>query len=242
MPVIGGEVMGTVLLGAPFADVRGKFGGFVIKKGLSGHYLQLLTYPDNPKTVQQIGKRNNLVTVSRAWRNLTNAQRSGWDALALSPPELDYNRVGQLVNRSGYQWHNRINLRREQVGQMYVPTAPPSIAVDPPDTFLLTSYTFLWGARTDTFNYTTTDFAGMYAILQISVVSSVGRQTRGTGFRSVFGDTVPSAGPQEITSELETVFGWLQVGNRLFGKLWRQSQSGVRSTPKTITVDVLPEP
>lgn len=234
--------MAIAKLQAPVADLRGKYGGMIWGKNAAGNWVRQWTKPVDPGSMAQTGKRNWFTTIRHGWRDLSTGQKAQWDTLAASPPEVDYNSVGQVILLSGSAWHTRINMRRFQVGLAYTATAPPGLTVNPPVTFGLTSYTFDWAGRTDLFSYSNTDFAGCYAILKISVSSSLGRQTLTTGFRSVYSNTVAPVGPQDITSELAEVFGWLQVGNRLFGELYKQCTGGIRSTANTVVSDTLPEP
>jgi hypothetical protein len=161
---------------------------------------------------------------------LTPAQIAGWDALAAAPPEADYNSLGELIYLSGSAWYVRVNMRRLEVGQMISDPAPPSVAVSPPTAFTLDVTDFDDPTPTDTFDYGNNDFVGAYARLYLSMSVSGVRQVQTRGYNVTWAAVVPPIGPQDISAELRTVFGWLSGGQKVFGKLRVQSQQGIQST------------
>lgn len=198
--------------------------------------------PADPKVSLQTGLRARLATIRRAWGSLTSGQIADWNALAIAPPELDYNSLGDQIWLSGSAWHTRINMRRIQAGDAIENDAPANVAVNPPDTFGLTVYEYDFAGRTDLVTYTQDDFDGFYASLHISVATSLVLAGTATGYRSIWCGAVADDVEQDITAPLASAFGWLAVGNRLFGRLFKQSTSGIRSIPLTVVADVLAEP
>lgn len=234
--------MAIVKINALLNGIRGKFGGAVFSANKAANYIKPWVYPTYPRSTLQLAKQSNLALVREAWGGLNQAQIDAWNALAASPPELDYNSLGEQYFLSGAQWHARINMRRLETGQLIQNTAPPSISVAAPLTLTLTAYDTGYGARVDTFNYTTTDFVGAYAVLKCAVTLSGVAQTYSRSYSLIWEDTVPPAGPVTITTQLENALGYLQEGMKLFGLLYKQSSAGIRSLPTAATTLVLPAP
>jgi hypothetical protein len=223
--------MAIIKIQAPLSGIRGKFGGMIFSANGSGNYCRSWVYPVAKRSFIQVVNRARLSTIRIAWNSLSAGEIADWNALAATPPEIDYNSLGDVVLLSGSAWHTRINLRRLQCGQAIENTAPAGVSVDPPVTFELYSHSFDLPGRVDTFDYTSGDFAGFYAILQVSVARSLVRQTQSANYLSVWNGDVVGADSTEITSELASSFGWLSLGNMLFGKLFKQSTDGIRSVP-----------
>lgn len=234
--------MAIVKLQSPIAGLRGKYGGMIFSANGSGTYVKQWTYPTDPASVSQTLKRSWMARIRHGWGVLSQAKIDVWDALAASPPELDYNSLGDQIWLSGSAWHTRINMRRFECGLAYEDDAPPNVAVDPPLTFGLTVYEYDWAGRADLLTYTDGDFTGFGGVLQIAHSRSTALATRTTGYYSIGCGAIPTNSPLDITIPLAAVFGWLSVGNRLYGKLFKMSSGGIRSVPLTVVSDVLPEP
>ena len=236
------SAMAIIKLQAPLAGLRGKYGGMIFSANGSGAYVRQWMLPPDPAVTLQVGLRARLATIRHAWGSLTSGQIAVWDALAAAPPELDYNSLGDQIWLSGSAWHTRINMRRVQCGTAIENDAPANVAVNPPATFGLTVYTYVWPGRTDVVTYTQDDFDGFYAVLQISVVASLAQAGTKTGYRSIWCGAIADDVEQDVTAPLAAAFGWLSVGNRLFGRFYKQSTTGIRSVPISVTADVLEEP
>jgi hypothetical protein len=180
--------------------------------------------------------------IQHAWGQLTQEQVDDWAALALDPPELDYNSLAEQIWLSGAAWHMRVNMRRLQAGQAIEDDCPVNLAVDPATSFTMEVYEFGYAAGVDLFGYTDGDFATGYAVLQVATVMSTVKQVQTSGFKSIWCGTVEQATWTRINEELAVAFGWLSVGNKLFGRLLRQSTTGIRSVALETSCLVLAEP
>jgi hypothetical protein len=234
--------MAIVKLQSPIAGLRGKYGGMIFSANGSGPYVRQWCMPPDPKSVLQTPLRADLTSIRHSWSNLTQGQIDDWNALAAAPPEIDYNSLGEEILLSGSAWHTRVNMRRVLSGDAIEDNCPVNTPVDPPLSFGLYCNDFFDAFPLAFFSYTDDDFDGFYAVLHISVASSSVLQSKTTGFRLVWSNTVTDGTLQDIMSELVTVFGSLTIGNRLFGRLYKQSTTGIRSTPLTSYIDVVPVP
>lgn len=234
--------MAIVKIQAPLVGIRGKYGGMIFSENGSSAYVKQWCYPTDPRSTLQTPRRNNLATIRFAWNSLTQGQIDDWNYLAAHPPEIDHNSLGETILLSGSAWHTRINLRRLQVGDAIDNTAPAIVSVNPPATFGLTVYQYEFTLRTDLVTYTQNDFDGFYAILHIAPAFSLAKQSISTGFLSIWSGTIADDVEQDITTPLANAFGWLTIGNRLFGRLYKQSTTGIRSLPRENFFDVLSEP
>ena len=66
--------------GAIVVDGRGKIGGHVATKNKSGSYFRTKVTPVNPQSASQNSVRSRLATRAQAWKGLTAAQRTSWNA------------------------------------------------------------------------------------------------------------------------------------------------------------------
>jgi len=234
--------LAIIELEAPVAAIRGKLGGLIFSENKHAAYVKQWTKPTATATARQSPARNWLTEIAYQWQTLNQAQVDAWDALAASPPELDYNSLGQQYFLSGCQWHKRINLRRLRAGSAIANNAPANSPQSPPATFALTVYETDYGARVDRLLTTAADFSGLRAVLFCAVALSGVVQSYSRSYPWVLDRTILASGNEVITTELETALGHLQAGSKIFGALHKEKLNGIRSTPLLTTTIVLPAP
>ena len=234
--------MARLKLATPIAGLRGKVGGWVFSANGSGVYCKQWQPPTHSSSPAQAAHRANLAAVRHNWSTLNSTQIGLWDALAASPPEIDYDPFGDAFLLSGSAWHTRINLRLLQVGEDIDPDAPTSTPVDAPDSFGLEIYETAYSLREDMFSYTEDDFVDHFAILHIATTLSHVKQTYSRSHASIFSDAIVEATETDITSPLELAFGTVSENQKFFGRLFKQSATGIRSLPLTTTTLALPTP
>lgn len=233
--------MAMVKFAALVDGIRGKVGGFVFSANGAGNYVKELALPVAIQTAPQSIVRARFSRLRHAWGSLSEEQVAAWEALALNPPETDTNPFGEEFLQSGSAWHTRVNLRRLQAGQDYDDDAPASVPVDPPATFGLTVYESAELVEDSVFTYTENDFSGAYAVLAVAVVGSTVRTVQSSGYRVIWCGAVEGATATRINEELVAAFGALFVGQKVFGKLWKQSTTGIRSVALEASTLVLEE-
>jgi len=232
--------MAITKLQAPLAGLRGTVGGVVYSANATGTYAKSWKYPKNARNVLQSEKRDWFARVRSDWLTLNPGQIAIWNALAFTPPEIDYNSLGVSIKLSGSAWHTRINMRRLQAGQAIESDCPVNASLAPPITFGLVCYDFTDGASDDLFTYTNGDFTGYYAYLELALTLSPVRNKQTTGYRVTWCGTVDAVTQTRINEELATAFGWINQGQKLFGRLRKQGTNGIRSTAIDATTVVLP--
>jgi hypothetical protein len=236
------NIMAIVKIQAPLAGIRGKYGGMIFSANKSCDYCKQWGAPTAKTSPAQTLTRSRMATLAHAYSNLTSGQLTDWIALSEDPPELDYNSLNEQYWPSAFAWHQRINLRRLQAGQAYEANCPTNVAVDPPTTFSLTAYTFLYPDGVDKFTYTNGDFATGKAVLHIAPTFSKIRTVQTSGYLKIWTAAVEQTTWTRINEELIAAFGWLDLGQQLFGKLWHQNDEGIRSTKLETSCLILPEP
>lgn len=119
--------MSKIKYSALVSDVRNKLNGSVLSKNRFGNYIRNKTTPVNPQTTYQQNARALLAAMSQAWAGLTEAQRSGWRALAQSLPFTDI--FGDSKVLTGQMLYSKLNVNLEKMGETAVANAPAKVAV-----------------------------------------------------------------------------------------------------------------
>jgi hypothetical protein len=115
--------------GALVVDGRNKIGGHVASANRSGAYLRTKVTPVNPRSSFQVAVRARLASISSAWRGLTSAQITAWNAAVSDYKKTDI--FGDLQNPSGFNLFQRLNNNLVNIGvaQITTPPAPTSVSV-----------------------------------------------------------------------------------------------------------------
>ncbi len=117
-----------VKLSAAFADLRGKDGTVVVRKGRSGLVMTPRTTPKNPRSGAQVGSRNNLSKGSKGFANLSAANAAAWNAYGATITRR--NKVsGTTYTSTGIDIYNALTTKFLQVNPTGTPpTTPPTSA------------------------------------------------------------------------------------------------------------------
>lgn len=112
-----------------FEDMRKSAGGVTASKNKARLYIKNRITPRNPKTERQMQVRSDLTSNSRAWQNLTQAQRDAWDEAA----KTAYGRreLGEAAKISGFSLFMRCNQNLATIGatEVKVPGNVPDFPV-----------------------------------------------------------------------------------------------------------------
>jgi len=222
--------------------MRGTAGGLVYSKNKAGHFCKAWIKPTNPTTPKQAEQRSFFAQMGMKWRSLSSAQQGDWDTFAATPPETDYDSLGNAYLLSGFNWMSRIVLRRRRTGQAEDLIAPVSTPTVAPTTFTMTLYPANGDADRAEVQYTNGEFATYYAILNLSLAPGVGSNVQTNRFLMCWEALGVNLTTTEFGVNYYEAFGATQINNRFFGRLYRQSPTGIRSTPLEVFEDVVVYP
>jgi len=125
-----------IKFGSLISDGRGKIGGHVASKNRAGAYLRTKVTPVNPRSASQILARQRLATPAIAWRGLTSAQRSQWNAAVGSFAGTDI--FGDLRKPTGFALYCRLNANLALCSIAAISVPPLPLAVLSPTSLTLT--------------------------------------------------------------------------------------------------------
>lgn len=116
--------MANVKYGDGIVSMSGSIAGNVFSKSAGGNHVSALNRRVKTRTTTQQEVRNTFVTCANSWRNDVSSYQIGlWNDYAKRKP--NFNRMGQSITRTGWNWFLRFNLLRTRNG-----LAP---ILDPPD-------------------------------------------------------------------------------------------------------------
>ena len=116
--------MALVKFGNGVAAISGKIDGTVFSRVRGGAVARGWTMPVNAPTASQAALRSQFATVSWEWNNITAAQRSQWNAQAVTAERT--NRLGETYTPSGRQLFMELNKNLSLVGSALIAPPPPS--------------------------------------------------------------------------------------------------------------------
>lgn len=186
---------------------RGKIGGHVASQNRSGAYLRTKVTPSNPSTGFQVAARALLAGLSSAWRSLTAAQRTAWNAAVGSYQRT--NVFGDLVNPSGKNLYTRLNANLASIGVAAIATPPLPVAVVEPVT-VITTLTAL------AFTLTPTNLdAGQDYQIWVTDPMSAGISNWGNRYRLLTTENGGTATPWDIHAAYLSRFGPRVAGQQI---------------------------
>ncbi len=218
--------MAIITPGVAIAAASGSVGGTVFSRNKGGAYMRNRSIPTDPSTSAQLSRRAILSSQSQAWADLTDAQRANWANYATQNPVT--NALGHSILLSGHQAFVQINARLDLADDPTL-TSPPIInAPLALDTLVLDGDI---GAGDVDVTFTATPLAGSTSLwLEAAVVNSAGVTFVKNLFRFIGQSADAQASPFDIQSLVETKFGTLIVGQRLFVKVGTfDAASGLKS-------------
>lgn len=113
--------------GAIIVDGRGKVGGHVASKNRGGSYIRTKVTPANARTSFQLTARAIMTFLSQQWRQLTDSQRSAWNAAVADFQKTDI--FGDLRSPSGINLFVKLNANLNNIGVAMISEPPTPVAV-----------------------------------------------------------------------------------------------------------------
>lgn len=202
-------------IGLLSSAASGKLGGVVASHNRGGSYFRHHTVPVQPRTASQIANRNQLASMSGAFKALTQAQINGWNALGTSVTLKS--KLGTTYHPTGQQLFVSCNRHLAQIGTTSLLSTAPTIPTIPGlTTFTITQPTP--GTTVTTLPYTISPAlpATMGCVWKATSVQTTGRNFAGKSlYRTIQGDNPASASPADLFSAYTARFGPLPQSGKI---------------------------
>jgi hypothetical protein len=205
----------------------GKIGGHVASHNRAGAYFRTKVTPVNPQSTAQLAVRNRLGTRSQAWRGLTDAQRSAWNAAVSAFAKTDI--FGDLKNPTGFNLYQKLNNNLVTVGAAAITVPPIPAAVS---TVTITSITPAAGT-----GLVPMVLSGAVPASTAMKVFATAPQSPGVSFvkseyRLITTLAAATATPVALGTAYTTKFGSFTAGQKIFFKLvFTSTVTGQESLP-----------
>lgn len=204
-----------VKFSALLSDARGKLNGSVASRNRSGAYMRNKVTPVNPNTSYQATVRARLAARSQAWKGLTAAQRTAWNASVADFARTDV--FGDLQNPSGFNLYCGINNNLINIGE--------SALTDPPVASAIINFTSFSVAAANGAQSVTLTFAAAIAVTEKVLVFATPPVSPGKNFvkplfRQIDVLTSAETSPHVASAEYIARFGSVGAeGQKIFVKL-----------------------
>lgn len=186
----------------------GSVAGVTSSRNRFGQYRRTRAIPVNPSSDRQGLIRGYLGDLSQAWRDLTDAQRAGWETLALSMVRTDA--LGQSYALDGQQAYISVNMANLNAGNATVSAAPGMIA---PTGLISATITSTGGTLSAAYTATPLS-AGCRLFSYASPQRSPGRSFE-SDLRLIAVSAAAAASPANLLSAYTARFGAPVVGQKI---------------------------
>lgn len=199
--------------GALVVDGRNKIGGQVASKNRAGAYMRNKVTPVNPKSTSQVTVRARLSGLASAWRGITQAQRTAWNAAVSDYKKTDI--FGDIQNPSGFNLYVKLNANLINIGIASISTPPLPVAVS-----VFTSATLAAAAGAQTLSLTV--LPAVQPTSETIIVRATPNQSAGktfvkSEFRQIGTFTTATAGAYDLSAMFIAKFGAIgPAGTKIF--------------------------
>lgn len=211
-------------LGAPSS---GSMQGTTYGHNRFGQYTRSRSSPVQPRSPAQLVQRARMALNAAAWRDLTDAQRAGWESLGGYMSRTDP--LGQSYTLNGFAAYCSVNNNLLDAGESVLSDAP---ALSTPTGIVTATVTLT--AIAFSVAYTATPLAASTRLFVFaSPQVSAGRSFQ-ADLRLLFVSAAAAASPANILAAYTARFGVPVVGNRIFLSL-QTHLGGFKSTPFAVS-------
>jgi hypothetical protein len=224
-------------IGLLSSAASGKLGGIVASHNRGGTYFRHHAVPVQPRTPAQTLVRNQLQGFSSAFKNLTQAQIAGWNALALTVTLKS--KLGTTYNPTGQQLFVSCNKHLAAINITALLSNAPTIPSIPGFTSFTVATTSSYGYTTAiTGTYTPSPSASFGIELRASSALSAGRTFVGKSqFRTLSGYNPANTLPTDLLTPFLAKFGPLPSSGMIAYELrYIDPASGFAGAPIRATV------
>lgn len=187
--------------GAIVVDGRGKINGHVASKNKAGAYFRTKVTPVNPRTDAQSGVRATLSALSKAWGDLTSAQRLQWNSAVGSFAKTDI--FGDIRNPSGFNLFVKLNATLLGMGDPQISVPPLPASTGSVGTFTIVAAN---GAQTLVATLPDLDLTTGDCLVEATPAMSPGKTFVNSDMRAI-GYVAAAASPLTLTTQYLAKFG-----------------------------------
>jgi len=197
--------------GMMIVDGRGKLGGHVMTKSRQGSTVRTKVTPINRRTNSQSARRSTFTSNSQAWRALTAAQITAWNAAGNDFKKT--NIFGDQYAPTGKNLYSILNNTLALLGVAAISNPPLPVAV--PALTSLTSGSLSSAAMTVTFAPTPVA-ANFELVIQATRGVSPGTSFAKNQFRFITAVDAAGTSPANVFAAYQNVFGTPVTGKKVF--------------------------
>lgn len=197
--------------GALVTELSGSLAGSTVQRSRSGMVMHARIAPIQPASRSQLSQRVRIHRVSQRWRELTQAQRNNWNAIA--PRFLDSGGNASDRKLSGFECFKMVNSRLLQQAVPMVSTPP---VPTPGPSFRLTGVTADQSSQILTVSLTGTPVGLYFAIAEATPPLSAGVTNPNNKFVFIRGTNATNPVSFAIGPEYRAKFGDLRTGQKIF--------------------------
>lgn len=202
--------MTKLKFGAIIIDGRGKLGGHVLSKSLSGNYLTPKSSPKKATTQYQSKIKAQFRQISSAWSGLTQSNRDTWNKKRSLFART--NIFGDLKNPTGKNLHQELNLNLIISGQPKIDKCPNPAKLINPGLGNIDA----WANRNELWFNITTNTTGQKLIFYATPIINKGSNSLRKRERIIAIDNGKNGGSFNKGNEYILRFGQLYPGNYIF--------------------------
>lgn len=208
-----------------FLDVprSGSYQGITSSRNRFGQYIRTRATPVNPGSSQQGVVRARMSLNATGYRALTDAQRAGWEALALLMSRTDS--LGQAYTMNGFSAYCSVNNNKLAAGDVVVSDAP---AMTAPVNIVTATVTLT--AIAFSIAYTATPLSAATKLFVYCSPQRTAGRAYESDYRLIGVSAAALASPFAITTLYAPRLGIPVVGNRIF-MAFHAYNGGFRSGP-----------
>ena len=203
--------MAKIRMGPLVGQASGSIGATTFSRNRFGTYVRLRSIPTVSTTPAASAVKAALGNVSQLWAGLTDAQRLQWVNYALANPVVDS--LGQPQALTGHTAFVQLNARLYQHGDTLI-DSPPVGAGPAPLTAVSLSLDIGAGAFSLIFAASPVP-ANVGYDMDAAVVDSAGINYVENLMRRITTIAAAQATPYDFQSDIEAIFGTLQVGQKV---------------------------
>lgn len=221
--------MAIIKFGPTVVGARGTIAGTIFSANRGGPYARGWSRGSNPSSSLQLDQRSALAAQSAAWRDLTVAQQNDWIDYADDPPQELTNSLGETFFASGANWFVRINLHLVAAGEATRVDAPTLTRPLAPILDTATRLSTTAGSGNTRIQFTVVSpNLGFNHVIQARITGQ-GRTAIAAGFKFQIIDVPNVSRLIVFQTEIETTFGTIVLGQRMFVQARSQDSHGQRS-------------